>query len=202
MLRHVPPRMRNLLLAVLIVVSLLLPELRPVAELILGFAVALLIPLVIGFVISLPALIPPIRRLGRRSQASRIGEVAILGVLAFLVCFVALNRIEAEASRIFINLNPDTQTFVKIDESLWPATVRELWLRGMIPPSLRQRCYTQNESVCSQVDLIGDNLFGRQNPWSGYLLIAGPSLVPTLFCMVFVWQHTRQPSASDAPEDR
>ena len=87
---RIPPKYRNVVLAVLVIVALMLPEMRPVRELILGFAAAILIAVAIGFIVSLPMLIPAIRRRGQLNHASRLAGALILGSLAFFVTVVTL----------------------------------------------------------------------------------------------------------------
>jgi hypothetical protein len=196
MVTRVPAKYRNGLLIVLIVIALMLPELRPVLALILGVAAAILIPLAIGFVVSLPALLTPVRRLGQASRASRIAESIMLAVLTFGICFVSLSWVEAATSpSIWAIMGFSVgQNVIPYDEPIHSGTVQELWTRALIPPPLRGPCYSHVEAVCSQADLIIRGTFGGPNAWADYLLLVGLSLIPAAFCAVFVWRHTRSQS--------
>ncbi|GEM_PF-5407660 len=84
LLNRIPPPIRNLILALLIVGSLLLPELRPVLTLVLVVA----LPVGIGLLVALPVLLPPLRRLGRNNLSARWAEIAGFGVAAFCIVIV------------------------------------------------------------------------------------------------------------------
>ncbi len=84
LLNRIPPPIRNLILALLIVGSLLLPELRPVLALVLPVA----LPIGIGFVVALPVLLPPLRRLGRSNPSARRFEMVAFGAVAFVVALL------------------------------------------------------------------------------------------------------------------
>jgi hypothetical protein len=84
LLNRIPPPIRNLILALLIIGSLLLPELRPVLTLVLVVA----LPIGAGLLVALPVLLPPLRRLGQDNPAARRAEIAGFGVAAFCIVIV------------------------------------------------------------------------------------------------------------------
>jgi hypothetical protein len=63
------------------------------------------------------------------------------------------------------------------------AIVRELWIRGIIPPSLQGACYTDNSFACDFVSRY-NNLFPT---WSGYLQYIGIGFISAVVCGVLVW---------------
>lgn len=102
LLNRIPPPIRNLILALLIIGSLLLPELRPVLALVLPVA----LPIGIGLLIALPVLLPPLRRLGRNNPSARRTEIVGFGVVAFWVVFIGeIVLLPTAASRIGMSLN-------------------------------------------------------------------------------------------------
>jgi hypothetical protein len=119
LLNRIPPPIRNLILALLIVGSLLLPELRPVLALMLFVA----LPIGAGLLVALPVLLPPLRRLGRDNPAARRVEIAGFGVVAFCLVVVAeIVFLAIAANHIGVAMTLSPQVFiVMVGLALLPA---------------------------------------------------------------------------------
>ncbi len=161
--------------------------------------------LILGGLVSLPVLLPPIRRWCRRSLAARVAAVCILGLVSFAISFALWTRLAAEVSYIY-------STIVIVDrfdggppatgpaepDSNKPLVVHELWRRRLVPPPLRRACYAREETICTLADTITANVQGL---WSGraYLEEVGTGLTSVLSTsgLVWIWTRTRRQFAGE-----
>lgn len=167
-------------------------------EVLLQLIVVIVVLILIGALVSLPALLPPLRKLCRRSPAARIATICMLGLAALVVTFGLYTRLEAEVFYIFgarfviDTFDPEIGAIpAELPEyqANKPLVIRELWLHLLSPPPLRQPCYT-TEMVC---DLVRGLTPDPSTTWSwpAYFLRIGISLVPALTSAVLVWIFTR-----------
>jgi len=154
----------------------------------------------LGTLISLLALLSPVRSLCRRSTGARIAVICILGSVSLAAGFGLWTRLHAEAAYVF-------GTFVMVDTfdpediptATWPPetqanrpfVVRELWTRLLVPPAVRRPCYAREAWVC---ELADDVLPAASDRWSGssYLLDLGIACVPALVSVTIVGFFTRK----------
>ena len=152
---------------------------------------AFLVAALIGVLLSLLFLIPPLRRLGQRATAVRRLLAASLGLLALLIVFGSAARVFAEAVGVVISGtvdsyrpaivrgSPQEQLVQKWDQNR-AAVVNELWLRQMMPPRQAWACYTRRFEVCIlMADEFG--LWGSSTWWS-WLVMLGLGVVSGLVC--------------------
>ena len=89
LLEKLPQRVRDVILAIVVIFALTLPELRPVLTLLIAVGVPIGVSIIIGFVLALPVLLPPLRRAGQRNPSVRRAELVGFGVLTFVLVFIA-----------------------------------------------------------------------------------------------------------------
>ena len=168
-------------------------DLGPLIVVVLGL-------LLLGALISLPALLPPVRSLCRRSTGARIAVICILGFVSLAVGFGLWTRLHAEAAYIFGTfVMVDTFDADDIPTATWPPetqenrpfVVRELWTRLLVPPAVRRPCYAREAWVC---ELADDVLPATSDRWSGrsYLRDVGIACVPALVSAMIVGFFTRK----------
>jgi hypothetical protein len=158
--------------------------------------------LILGALVSLLALLPPIRRWCRRNRPARAVTLCALCLASFAPSFLLWTRLAAEVSVLYSALvtvdtfdRPPVVVATGPDAGQ-PLVIRELWHRRLVLPSLRRACYARDEAICRQADAIAANVPGM---WSGraYLEEVGMALVPALSAGVlgWLWTRTRQSSA-------
>lgn len=156
----------------------------------------LIVLLFISTLISLSALLSPIRKLGRSSLTARVTLILILGLLSCSISFGTFTRLAAEIQFAFLTLRsypeheytPAIQAAIEEEQSNKSAIVSELWIRGIIPPSLQSTCYTDNSFVCDFV-----SRYNNVSPtWSAYLQYIGIGFISAVVCSVLVWRFTRR----------
>ena len=165
----------------------------------LAVFVAAIILALFGALISTLALLPPIRRLCRRNTVARTAMIGLLAFVAFGASLGLATRLGAEVSYIFANLTTvdtfDASRPVYVArppdyEANRPFVVRELWVRHLIPPPLRQRCYTSEAWVCEKADQVlpGPSVWNN----SSYLKGVGLASIPMVVSGVLAWLFTRR----------
>ena len=154
----------------------------------------------LGALISLLALLSPVRSLCRRSAGARIAVICILGFVSLVVGFGLWTRLNAEAAYVFgtfvmvDTFDPDripTATWPPETQENRPLVVRELWTRLLVPPAVRRPCYAREAWVC---ELADDVLPATSDRWSGssYLQDIGIACVPALVSTMIVGFFTRK----------
>jgi hypothetical protein len=154
--------------------------------------------LFVGALLALPARVPPIRKLARRFAAARVALIVILGLLSYLIVFMPLARLGADAIYTFGTwrghggLGFGAITFFTEPQNIKSAIIDELWVRQMIPPPLRQPCYSPQAKVCQRADAIAAAA-GPSNWDNGaYFQLAGTGLVSVAANVYLVWLFTRR----------
>lgn len=150
---------------------------------------------IFGVVLALPMLIPALRRLGQHSVMARRIEICIVGLMSFAISLTFLTWLLAEVEFMFgKNVVYDQLwrfPFGAVEQGQKAPIVRELWVRALIPPPLRQLCYT-GITAC---ELIND--FFRMAPyfggWSWYLQTVGLAFLSASTSSLLAWLLTRRP---------
>ena len=165
----------------------------------------ILILILIGALVSLVALVPPIRRWCRRSVAARITTICTLGLVSFVISFGGYTRLYAEAiyavgtivhvDTFDPNIKPTVTPIETYYQRSRPVVVNEVWIRLLIPPGVRQSCYAEEAWIC---DLADDVKFSGwdQRGWGAYLLDVGMACVSVVTSGVLVWRFTRRRQSS------
>ena len=156
--------------------------------------------ILIGALVSLTALLSPVRRWCRRGVGARIDVICTLGLVSFVIGFGLWTRLTAEAIHVFGTfVTVDTFDAERIPAVTWPpetqvnkpAVVSELWKRLLIPPSVRRACYAGEASVCEMADSLTPGAPDRWG-WKPYLRNVGIACVPVLTCTVLAGFFTRR----------
>lgn len=103
----------------------------------------------IGALVSLLVLLPPLRKLGRTSAMTRKVKILLFVFLAFALGFVLTrwwDALDAYATIGYIHY-PDVRWHG--DKISSNAIVGELLIRGLIPSPLRRSCYSSKAAVCN-----------------------------------------------------
>jgi len=164
------------------------------------FIIVVVVLVLVGALVSLLALLSPVRRLCRRSLVTRIAVICILGMVSFVIGFGLWMRLTAEAAYVFGTMvMVDTFDPERIPVATWPLetlvnkpfVIRELWMRLLTPPPARRSCYASEAWVCGLAD---DVLPATSDRWSGqsYLQDVGMAGIPVLTSCVLVWFFTRK----------
>lgn len=155
---------------------------------------------IFGALISLLALLSPIRSLARYGRETRWMVSAGLGLLSFVASFGfwthTLAGVEMLAHRTGLEMMetmgelPDTEAnrwFLSADfEINRTAITSELWRRKFVPPPMRQTCYTPEMTICHRAGLIPD-----RGGWSEYLSALGLTSGAALTAFGLSWRFTR-----------
>jgi hypothetical protein len=95
-----------------------------------------------------------------RSLAARSAVPCILGLASFVICLGLVTRLEAQAIYVFGTMTivdtfgPEGPSITYPPEANQPFVLRELWVRLLLPPPLRQRCYTSDPWVCAETNRL------------------------------------------------
>ncbi len=163
-------------------------------------AVAVVASALIGALLSLLALLPPLRRLGRRSVRAKAGIIDACALLALAVTFGLGTRLFAGAmvavvTRAEANWRDRVPEGSDLERQIqgWDENRRvilnELWLRQMAPPARGSRCYTRQLAVCELMGELG--VFGTST-WGTYALFVGLSVMSALVGGVLAWLFLRR----------
>lgn len=168
------------------------------------FIIATFVLILIGALVSLVALAPPIRRWCQRSVAARIATICTLGLVSFVISFGLFTRLGAEAAYVFGTLvivdtfdpnNTPTVTRPADYQMNRSVVINELWIRLLIPPGVRRSCYAGEAWICDLVDGVipaGSD----QWCWGAYLRDVGIGCVSVVASGVLVWSFTRRRQSS------
>jgi hypothetical protein len=164
------------------------------------YIILAIVLVLVGALISLLALLSPVRRLCRPNLVARIAVICILGLVSFVIGFGLWTRLNAEAAYVFGTMViVDTFDPERIPAATWPPetlvnkpfVIRELWTRLLIPPPVRRSCYAGEAWVCGLAD---DVLPATSDRWSGksYLQDVGMAGVSALTSCVLAWLFTQK----------
>lgn len=141
-----------------------------------------------GVLISLVALIPPIRRFGQRGSAAGKVLIGLLALFAFVAAFGLSTRLFAEAmyrsvagtidqARVSVVAGSRQGELIEEWDKSKGVVVTELWLRQLTPPRDDPGCRTGRIQVC---DLMGElGIFGAPG-WGIHLLFVGMAVLSAL----------------------
>ncbi len=162
-----------------------------------AYVITIVALLLVGAFISLLALLRPIRRLCQRSLAARGVALCALGLAPWVISLGGLTWLKAEAIYIFGTIGivdtfePRETRITYPPEANEPFVVGELWIRQILPPPLRQRCYTGEAWVCAETDKLVAATPEQWN-WSSYWLSVGLSGISAAASVPLVWLFTRR----------
>ena len=153
----------------------------------------------VGAFISLLALLWPVRRSCQRSLAVRGAVLCVLGLMSFVIGFGGLTWLGAQVTYygfgtvVIDTFEPGGARVARTPEAEAKERliVRELWVRLLLPPSLRQRCYTSEAWVCNEVDEVVPAT-SNVGSWSSYLRLVGMGSVSAIASSMLVWLFTRR----------
>jgi len=158
-----------------------MPDLFPT---LLGIIAMLLVLALMGGLVSLIALLPPIRRSGRRSKLARIAVVSAIAVITFAISFGLFTRLGAEVTYIFGTIG--APPWAEAEDPLRPAIVHELWLRSALPPFSQRACYTTDARVCERADQAEpEGLRDWEAYWTGLALCSVSSMAGGALAYLF-----------------
>ena len=165
------------------------------------FIIAIVMLGLIGALVSLVTLAPPIRRQCQRNRAARIAATCILGLVSFVSIFGLVTRLEAEAACVFgttvhvDTFDPEkaapTMTWPPEAKANKPQVVRELWTRLLVPPAMKQTCYAREGWICDLADDVTPAGWAEWG-WGSYLQAVGMASVSVVMSSVLVWFLTRR----------
>ena len=151
---------------------------------------------ILGALISLLALLPPIRAAGRRSPVVRKTLIVLCALIALVVGFGLVTRTLAEAAYVVFSSQIDSirdqlvegsreQALVDRWDRERAGIVAEFWFRQVMPPQESPRCLSGRFDVCR---LINDDLGLIGGPtWGFYALFIAFGLLSALATASFVW---------------
>jgi uncharacterized membrane protein len=149
--------------------------------------------IILGAIISLIALLPPLRRVIERSSAALIVTAIVLGLVSFSISHTGSTRLGARIQWIFADvfIYHDRGVIIQGEwveyeeiEMIDDAIINEFWVRAMIPPLPKSLCLTGNLLACGVADQFAEPGVSV-TPWEG--LITGF----TTFIMVWLISKRR-----------
>jgi hypothetical protein len=164
------------------------------------YIILAIVLVLVGALVSLLALLSPVRRICRRSLVARIAAICILGLVSFVISFGLWTRLSAEAAHVFGTMViVDTFDAERTPTATWPPetlankpfVIRELWTRLLIPPPVRRSCYAGEAWVCGLADDVLPATSDRWS-WKSYLQDVGLAGVSALTSSVLAWLFTRK----------
>lgn len=151
-----------------------------------------------GIILSLAALLRPIRALALRRFIARVIIIAGIGLISFGTVFLLVTYIEVQAGYLFsLVLSPagpeaqqalDSEEEWLIYERNGERIVRELHIRAMIPPPLRQPCYESDIRLCQ----VADKALGHLLSWKRYLFRVMVASWSVVIGSSLAWYYTRK----------
>jgi hypothetical protein len=160
--------------------------------------------LMIGALVGLSALGWQARALKQRSRTALVVIMLVYGLISFAISFALSSRLAADAYLpLFDSLvNPRDGTLPQAvtEEALEQAAnvTRELWRRVLVPPPLREPCYTEEEAVCAAADDVAPAVLGGNWGWESYMQLIGRGLISAALTLTLIWGGTR--ARADEPE--
>jgi hypothetical protein len=151
-----------------------------------------------GIILSLAALIRPVRALALRSFIARVIIIASIGLISFGTVFPLVTYsnvlIVYWSSLLPSGAGPEAQQALDSEEELLiyernsERIIRELYIRAMIPPPLRQPCYESDISLCQ----VADKVLGHLLSWETYLRMVMLSSWSVVIGSSLAWYYTRK----------
>ncbi len=173
---------------------------------------ALLIPMCIGFLISLLAYLPPLNSLGRSSVTLRLLLAFSLGLTTFITLYGTITYIAAHNAYHLGTFEYECQYCDQIRQIYVPieytpeemeyenAIIIEYWAREILPPVFQSSCNTKHPTTCHLADDISLRKANRRNwpveteqiKWNEFLDYFKSSFIATISTVIFVHLFTRR----------
>jgi hypothetical protein len=171
---------------------------------VLVIAIAFAASALTGALVSLLALLPPVRRLSSSGVQARARIIGVCALLALVIAFGLATRLFAGAMVAYItDVEAGWRDHVPEGSDLekqllaWDEDIgvilNELWLRQMAPPASGTPCYTRQFAVCELMGEMG--VFGTST-WGSYALFVGLGAVSALVAGALAWLFLRRGPAS------
>ncbi len=176
--------------------------------------VAILVLIIFSYLVSLIAIIPPIREIAKQNKLLRAMLACTLGFVVCTVAFIAITRWVAETSfdtpphgvasgirddfehmqsgALFIN--DKTGEEWAWDDIALRYLSRERFLRYARPPFMRQHCFTDHVMACRWADIDLVNYDDKQE-WMDFFLRLMISIGSGLATGFMVWMHIESKEA-------
>jgi hypothetical protein len=171
-----------------------------------------LIPLCIGFLVSLLAYLPPLNSMGRSSATMRLILAFSLGFTSFITLYGTITYIVVlsayhmgtwqyecqycdQIRQIYVPLE-HTQEELEHEEAI----IIEFWARDILPPAFQSNCITKHPTVCRLADNISTRNANKyisqedtyQIQWNEFLQHFASSFNATIATLFFVHLFTRK----------
>ncbi len=144
-----------------------------------------------GGIFALPAYLPPIRNVARRTSTFRYALIVSMSLVTFMIFFLTISHSMVGLLQIYVSCD-----MVVSDIPCYPVDSegnyrREIWLRTITPPPFvpADNCFSDNLSICEMVDTI--NSF-KYEGFLKYLASLWSHLIPAFSCGLMVYLITRQ----------
>lgn len=159
------------------------------SELVSGILIVLTLAVMGGFV-SLIILLPPLRRVGRRSPMTRSVAIFTVGLLSLAAGFALLTWIFAVGQIVLADSQFHMEPLVSTEAyqaRKFTDVAGEIWRRRRNPPPLRRPCYTPDIVVCEGADQV--LLYHPTGDWGPYtdVTVIGYSLISALAGGFLTW---------------
>jgi len=149
-----------------------------------------------GFLLWPIILIPMVRKQAQRKVFVKMALFLIVIITSTIILLFATRQsvVDAFYTGLFASMY-STRPYQKIEGASWEyhenetAIKDETWRRSIVPPSLRQSCYSTNKAVCEFVDKFPTDQ-GLMS-WVGYIQGLVFPLALALPNGMFVWYFTR-----------
>ena len=164
---------------------------------ILSFAIFIFLPLIlVGGAVALLTLIPPVRRLARSNARARDLAVLAVGLVCLGLSLAYYLRLGAEITYIFgvpkmVLETGEVGELAEYSDNK-RAIIRELGVRRLVPPPLRQACQTGRELICQLADSVESPSMRETSGWQDYLTGWAVSCIAALSGSGFAWLFTRR----------
>jgi hypothetical protein len=159
------------------------------SEIVLPLFVGIIVLVVFSYLVSLIAIIPPIRKEAQQNRPIRMTLVFALGFMVWVFIFLVVTRLESETSfespphgvvsGIWDDFERMQSGAVFMDEKteeelIWDDIIlqyisRERFLRYARPPFLRHSCFTGHAIACRWADIDLTNFDDKQE-WIDFLI--------------------------------
>ncbi|CAG0928704.1 hypothetical protein TFLX_01026 [Thermoflexales bacterium] len=169
----------------------------------------IIISITIGVIIALLAVFAlPVRPWISRTAKRRSSVALLVAFIAFLTSFLVWTLLGASLRDVFTpSLGASNNWIGMLPEyqKNRPAVIKEVWIRQIVPPSLRQACYTDRIEICDLADCLESASQECPDvPWrdiekeqANYLNMIGICGIAALTGSLVAWRFTRSIPARD-----
>jgi hypothetical protein len=171
-----------------------------------------LISIGVGLLVSLLALLPPLRGMARNFPLMWLFLAFILGLTSFVILYGSQTYLLAHSAYHSGTLQYECPScdrmiyvppeFTQKEQEYKQAIMIEYWARNLLPPAFQSDCITKNPSVCRLAEDINLRKGSQKytNPthfeevsWNTFYLNFATSLAATFSTIVFTALFTRNP---------